>query len=157
MSMPSYMASRGLLCTKVLCYYDAKPVSALVMLLDPEDGHTKAVSVTPAHARCSLWTLWMDVTHLSTRLRPAGHERRGHHGREDGGSLGHLCQGWWPLARVFIKLRCWSEEVMNMNFSFFVLQLLMHPDAEVLAILGSGHQAVSHYNVFTEMFSFKEV
>lgn len=37
------------------------------------------------------------------------------------------------------------------------MQLLMHPDAEVLAILGSGHQAVSHYNVFTEMFSFKEV
>ncbi|TKS90025.1 Ketimine reductase mu-crystallin [Collichthys lucidus] len=36
-------------------------------------------------------------------------------------------------------------------------KLLMRPDAEVLAILGSGHQALSHYNVFTEMFSFKEV
>lgn len=33
----------------------------------------------------------------------------------------------------------------------------MHPRAEVLAILGSGNQAVSHYNVFTDMFSFKEV
>lgn len=39
----------------------------------------------------------------------------------------------------------------------FVLQLLMRPDAEVLTILGSGNQAVSHYSVFTEMFSFKEV
>lgn len=38
-----------------------------------------------------------------------------------------------------------------------VLQLLMRPDAEVLTILGSGKQALSHYNVFTEMFSFKEV
>ncbi|XP_076007778.1 ketimine reductase mu-crystallin [Genypterus blacodes] len=36
-------------------------------------------------------------------------------------------------------------------------KLLMAPKAEVLAILGSGSQALSHYNVFTEMFSFKEV
>lgn len=40
---------------------------------------------------------------------------------------------------------------------FFVMQLLMRPEAEVLAILGTGKQALSHYNVFTEMFSFKEV
>ncbi|XP_061561543.1 LOW QUALITY PROTEIN: ketimine reductase mu-crystallin [Phycodurus eques] len=36
-------------------------------------------------------------------------------------------------------------------------KLLMPPQAEVLAILGTGQQALSHYNVFTEMFSFKEV
>ncbi|KAL3051221.1 hypothetical protein OYC64_001485 [Pagothenia borchgrevinki] len=36
-------------------------------------------------------------------------------------------------------------------------KLLMCPEAEVLAILGTGAQALSHYNVFTEMFSFKEV
>ncbi|KAK5850610.1 hypothetical protein PBY51_001475 [Eleginops maclovinus] len=36
-------------------------------------------------------------------------------------------------------------------------KLLMCPEAEVLAILGSGVQALSHYEVFTEMFSFKEV
>ncbi|XP_034426391.1 ketimine reductase mu-crystallin [Hippoglossus hippoglossus] len=36
-------------------------------------------------------------------------------------------------------------------------KLLMRPEAEVLAILGTGIQALSHYNVFTEMFSFKEV
>ncbi|XP_027884414.1 ketimine reductase mu-crystallin isoform X2 [Xiphophorus couchianus] len=35
--------------------------------------------------------------------------------------------------------------------------LLMAPGAEVLAILGTGTQALSHLNVFTEMFSFKEV
>uniref|UniRef100_UPI0037E9B90F ketimine reductase mu-crystallin n=1 Tax=Semicossyphus pulcher TaxID=241346 RepID=UPI0037E9B90F len=36
-------------------------------------------------------------------------------------------------------------------------KLLMRPEAEVLAILGTGQQALSHYNVFTEIFSFKEV
>ncbi|XP_059180374.1 ketimine reductase mu-crystallin [Centropristis striata] len=36
-------------------------------------------------------------------------------------------------------------------------KLLMRHEAEVLAILGTGRQAMSHYNVFTEMFSFKEV
>uniref|UniRef100_A0AAQ5XSL0 Ketimine reductase mu-crystallin n=1 Tax=Amphiprion ocellaris TaxID=80972 RepID=A0AAQ5XSL0_AMPOC len=36
-------------------------------------------------------------------------------------------------------------------------KLLMHPEAEVLAILGTGKQALSHYNVFTEIFPFKEV
>ncbi|XP_033962571.1 ketimine reductase mu-crystallin [Pseudochaenichthys georgianus] len=36
-------------------------------------------------------------------------------------------------------------------------KLLMCPGSEVLAILGTGAQAMSHYNVFTEMFSFKEV
>ncbi|XP_061765074.1 ketimine reductase mu-crystallin isoform X1 [Nerophis ophidion] len=36
-------------------------------------------------------------------------------------------------------------------------KLLMSPQAEVMAILGTGQQALSHYNVFTEMFSFKEV
>uniref|UniRef100_A0A668A482 Ketimine reductase mu-crystallin n=1 Tax=Myripristis murdjan TaxID=586833 RepID=A0A668A482_9TELE len=35
--------------------------------------------------------------------------------------------------------------------------LLMPARAEVLAILGSGHQARSHYSVFTEIFTFKEV
>ncbi|XP_031147125.1 ketimine reductase mu-crystallin [Sander lucioperca] len=36
-------------------------------------------------------------------------------------------------------------------------KLLMRPEAEVLAILGTGKQALSHYNAFTDMFSFKEV
>ncbi|KAJ8413705.1 hypothetical protein AAFF_G00082120 [Aldrovandia affinis] len=36
-------------------------------------------------------------------------------------------------------------------------KLLMPPKTEVLCILGSGHQAVSHYDVFTQMFSFKEI
>ncbi|KAI3364967.1 hypothetical protein L3Q82_001134 [Scortum barcoo] len=35
-------------------------------------------------------------------------------------------------------------------------KLLMRPEAEVLTILGSGKQALTHYSVFTEMFSFKE-
>lgn len=43
--MPAFMASRGLLCTKVLCTYDTVPGSSVVMLLDPESGRTKAVSV----------------------------------------------------------------------------------------------------------------
>ncbi|XP_067100301.1 ketimine reductase mu-crystallin [Osmerus mordax] len=36
-------------------------------------------------------------------------------------------------------------------------KLLMPGQSEVLAILGAGHQAVSHYQVFTETFSFREV
>ncbi|XP_074518823.1 ketimine reductase mu-crystallin [Halichoeres trimaculatus] len=36
-------------------------------------------------------------------------------------------------------------------------KLLMRPEAEVLTILGTGIQALSHYNVFTEIFTFKEV
>ncbi|XP_026207337.1 ketimine reductase mu-crystallin isoform X2 [Anabas testudineus] len=36
-------------------------------------------------------------------------------------------------------------------------KLLMRSEAEVLAILGTGRQALSHYNIFTDMFSFKEV
>uniref|UniRef100_A0A3Q1IIZ8 Ketimine reductase mu-crystallin n=1 Tax=Anabas testudineus TaxID=64144 RepID=A0A3Q1IIZ8_ANATE len=38
-----------------------------------------------------------------------------------------------------------------------VMALLMRSEAEVLAILGTGRQALSHYNIFTDMFSFKEV
>lgn len=48
--------------------------------------------------------------------------------------------------------------MMHWCFGFdSALQLLMRPEAEVLAILGTGIQALSHYNVYTEMFSFKEV
>ncbi|XP_010904255.2 ketimine reductase mu-crystallin [Esox lucius] len=36
-------------------------------------------------------------------------------------------------------------------------KLLMPAKSEVFTILGSGHQALSHYNVFTETFSFKQV
>lgn len=36
-------------------------------------------------------------------------------------------------------------------------QWLMAAQAEVLAILGTGNEAHSHYNVFTEIFPFKEV
>lgn len=39
----------------------------------------------------------------------------------------------------------------------FVTQLLMRPEAKVLTILGTGKQALSHYEVFTELFAFKEV
>ncbi|KAI5627362.1 ketimine reductase mu-crystallin [Silurus asotus] len=36
-------------------------------------------------------------------------------------------------------------------------KLLMPAQAEILCILGCGHQAVSHYEIFTKIFSFKEV
>ncbi|XP_030629910.1 ketimine reductase mu-crystallin [Chanos chanos] len=36
-------------------------------------------------------------------------------------------------------------------------KLLMPAQSEVLSILGSGHQAFSHYEVFMETFGFKEV
>lgn len=37
------------------------------------------------------------------------------------------------------------------------VQLLMPAFAEVLCILGAGVQAYSHYDIFTELFTFKEV
>lgn len=36
-------------------------------------------------------------------------------------------------------------------------KLLMPAKAEILCILGSGHQAISHYDVFTQTFAFKQV
>ncbi|KAI4885275.1 hypothetical protein NFI96_013669, partial [Prochilodus magdalenae] len=36
-------------------------------------------------------------------------------------------------------------------------KLLKPAQSDVLCILGSGHQAVGHYEVFTQLFSFKEV
>ncbi|MCJ8738365.1 hypothetical protein PDJAM_G00034740 [Pangasius djambal] len=36
-------------------------------------------------------------------------------------------------------------------------KLLMAAQSDVLCILGCGHQAVSHYEIFTKLFSFKEV
>ncbi|XP_053366874.1 ketimine reductase mu-crystallin-like [Clarias gariepinus] len=36
-------------------------------------------------------------------------------------------------------------------------KLLMPTQSDVLCIIGCGHQAVSHYEIFTKLFSFKEV
>lgn len=102
--MPSYMENDGVLCTKLVCFYNTKVGSTLpstqatVMLLDPEYGNVKAI---------------MDGE-VITSMRTAG-------------------------------------------VSAISAKLLMCPEAEVLTILGSGRQALSHYNVFTEVFSFKEV
>ncbi|KAH0631923.1 hypothetical protein JD844_019826 [Phrynosoma platyrhinos] len=41
--------------------------------------------------------------------------------------------------------------------SAIATKLLMPVDSEVLCILGAGVQAYSHYDIFTELFSFKEV
>ncbi|XP_068610554.1 ketimine reductase mu-crystallin-like [Brachionichthys hirsutus] len=48
-------------------------------------------------------------------------------------------------------------EMRTAAVSAISAKLLMPPEAKVLAILGAGAQALSHYNVFTELFSFKEV
>ncbi|XP_034716566.1 ketimine reductase mu-crystallin isoform X2 [Etheostoma cragini] len=48
-------------------------------------------------------------------------------------------------------------EMRTAPVSAISAKLLMCPEAEVLAILGTGKQALSHYNAFTAMFSFKEV
>ncbi|KAM3592431.1 uncharacterized protein V6R79_018516 [Siganus canaliculatus] len=102
--MPTYMENGGVLCTKLVCFYNRgvgsslPGVQATVVLLDPEYGNAKAV---------------MDGE-VITGMRTAG-------------------------------------------VSAISAKLLMRPDAEVLAILGSGNQALSHYKAFTETFSFKEV
>ncbi|XP_061455186.1 ketimine reductase mu-crystallin isoform X2 [Rhineura floridana] len=41
--------------------------------------------------------------------------------------------------------------------SAIATKFLMPADSEVLCILGAGVQAYSHYEIFTELFSFKEV
>ncbi|XP_028670009.2 ketimine reductase mu-crystallin isoform X1 [Erpetoichthys calabaricus] len=41
--------------------------------------------------------------------------------------------------------------------SAIATKFLKPPQADILCILGSGQQAVGHYEVFMEMFSFKEV
>lgn len=50
---------------------------------------------------------------------------------------------------------------LHILFCFFFIsgtvQLLMPAFAEVLCILGAGVQAYSHYDIFTELFTFKEV
>lgn len=51
LSMPTYMENKGVLCTKLVCFYNRAAgstlpaVQAAVMLLDPEYGNVKAVSV----------------------------------------------------------------------------------------------------------------
>lgn len=102
--MPCYMEREGVLCTKLVCFYNRPTGSnlpstqAMVMLLDPEYGNVKAV---------------MD-------------------------------------GEVITSMRTAAVSAIS-------AKLLMRPDAEVLTILGTGRQALSHYNVFTEVFSFKEV
>ncbi|KAK9530612.1 hypothetical protein VZT92_012103 [Zoarces viviparus] len=103
-SMPTYMENDGVLCTKLVCFYQREAGSTLpatqatVMLLDPEVGNVKAV---------------IDGDEI-TGMRTAA-------------------------------------------VSAISAKLLMCPGAEVLAILGTGQQALTHYNVFTDMFPFKEV
>lgn len=52
--MPTYMENDGVLCTKLVCFYDRESGSSLpathatVVLLDPECGNVKAVSKTNA-------------------------------------------------------------------------------------------------------------
>ncbi|KAF3853378.1 hypothetical protein F7725_014066 [Dissostichus mawsoni] len=67
--------------------------------------------------------------------------------REDGSNL--------PSTQATVVLL--DPEMRTAAVSAISAKLLMCPEAEVLAILGTGAQALSHYNVFTEMFSFKEV
>ncbi|KAM9426774.1 ketimine reductase mu-crystallin [Pholidichthys leucotaenia] len=59
-----------------------------------------------------------------------------------------------------VKAIMGGEVITNMRtagVSAISAKLLMHPGSEVLAILGAGAQALSHYCAFLEMFSFKEV
>ncbi|CAG04436.1 unnamed protein product, partial [Tetraodon nigroviridis] len=104
LSMPAYMENRGVLSTKLVCFYrreEGSPLpstQATLLLLDPRVGNVKAV---------------MDgdvITHMRTAA-----------------------------------------------VSAISAKLLMRPEAQVLTIFGTGHQARSHYEVFTEMFAFKEV
>ncbi|KAK7919816.1 hypothetical protein WMY93_011100 [Mugilogobius chulae] len=102
--MPCYMENDGILCTKLVNFYNRPTGStlpstqAIVMLLDPEYGNVKAVM----------------------------------------------------NGEVITVMRTAAVSAIS-------AKLLMRTDSEVLTILGTGKQATSHYDVFTEIFKFKEV
>ncbi|NP_001074156.1 ketimine reductase mu-crystallin [Danio rerio] len=102
--MPSYMAADGILCTKMVTFYQRAEGSSLpstqatVLLFHPERGHITAI---------------MDGEAITAKRTAA--------------------------------------------VSAISAKLLMPALSEVLCILGSGQQAKSHYDVFTNVFKFKEV
>uniref|UniRef100_UPI003D7FE30A ketimine reductase mu-crystallin n=1 Tax=Danio rerio TaxID=7955 RepID=UPI003D7FE30A len=102
--MPSYVAADGILCTKMVTFYQRAEGSSLpstqatVLLFHPERGHITAI---------------MDGEAITAKRTAA--------------------------------------------VSAISAKLLMPALSEVLCILGSGQQAKSHYDVFTNVFKFKEV
>ncbi|XP_073774007.1 ketimine reductase mu-crystallin isoform X2 [Danio rerio] len=101
--MPSYVAADGILCTKMVTFYQRAEGSSLpstqatVLLFHPERGHITAI---------------MDGEAITAKRTAA--------------------------------------------VSAISAKLLMPALSEVLCILGSGQQAKSHYDVFTNVFKFKE-
>lgn len=110
------------------------------------------------------------ITAVSVWLTSAGHGWGGHHSQKDSSSVCYFCQSkalsLWPRRACILSLlvipHYLSITLCCSNVGMFgtplgTVQLLMPAKSEVLTILGAGHQALSHYNVFTETFSFKEV
>lgn len=116
--MPSYMENDGVLCTKLVCFYNRKVGSTLpstqatVMLLDPEYGNVKAVSTD---------TCTNEILCHSDSLQCADHGWRGHYKHEDSGGLCHLSQGlrfqpipvtsiwkyFWLANSIYASCSCW--------------------------------------------------
>lgn len=161
--MPTYMENDGVLSTKLVCFYNRgagstlPSVSATVLLLDPESGHMKAVSSIPActclsdgfgFMSCSLMLptrrSWMERQSLTCVLLELQQSR-----------LRYFRSRFIHSMPFLFWKSCCSSELLGLPWC--VMQLLMRHGAEVLAILGTGQQAPSHYKAFTEMLSFKEV
>uniref|UniRef100_A0A671MLI6 Ketimine reductase mu-crystallin n=1 Tax=Sinocyclocheilus anshuiensis TaxID=1608454 RepID=A0A671MLI6_9TELE len=62
--MPAYLAAEGILCTKMVTFYQRAEGSSLpstqatVLLFHPEHGNVTAVSHTNLHIRCTSVHVW---------------------------------------------------------------------------------------------------
>lgn len=105
--MPTYMQNDGVLCTKLVCFYQREEGSRLpstqatVLLLDPQFGNVKAVSEPGCHPLNCL------IRRLSACSHSAGDGWRGHHMHEDGSRLCHLCEGF--SMNVFARVCHFSD------------------------------------------------
>lgn len=110
------------------------------------------------------------IIEVNSVITSAGHGWGGHHSQKDSSSVCYFCQGkalsMWPRRACihsllviphYLSITLCCSNVGMFGTPLGTVQLLMPAKSDVLTILGAGHQALSHYNVFTETFSFKEV
>ncbi|XP_074137090.1 ketimine reductase mu-crystallin isoform X1 [Sminthopsis crassicaudata] len=135
--MPAYSSNEDALTTKLVTFYEGvSPTStvpshqATVLLFEPSNGSLLLVmdgSVITAKRTAA-------VSAIATKVRLASNDKF-----------------YSQAVCVFVKL------TFNCLLFHFFQQFLKPPSSEILCILGAGVQAYSHYEIFTEQFSFKEV
>ncbi|XP_026207336.1 ketimine reductase mu-crystallin isoform X1 [Anabas testudineus] len=128
--MPTYMENDGVLCAKIVCFYKRRDGSTL--------PSTQATVVLLDPECGNVMAVRKTVLIFKS-------------------SLNSFREVMFPVSNLQVMD---GEVITGMRtaaVSAISAKLLMRSEAEVLAILGTGRQALSHYNIFTDMFSFKEV